>query len=394
MKLVVAGVTWPPETFIRRRLEGLAAQGVDVTVATAAPRQRASAVRLEGVQTLRLPHWGDPAPLTACRVLWDGGVLAAVSPRRLAGMAAVLRGGGWWRWLSFAALARLRPDVAHFEWNAAAIDYWPLVELWRCPAVVSCRGSQIHVRPHTPGQEQFIGGLRRTLQGAAAVHCVSEAIRNEAVRYGLDPRKARVIRPAVDSEFFRPPERRRGGEDFRVVSTGALHWVKGYEYALLAVRRLADRGVRVRFEVVGEGRKSERQRVQYTIRDLGLEDMVTLRGALAPEGVRQALHEADAFLLASVSEGISNAALEAMASGLPVVTTDCGGMREAVHDGVEGWIVPPRDPEAMAGALQRLAADAVLRERMGRAGRERVLREFTLSRQVSEFLALYRTLVS
>lgn len=369
MKLLVAGVGWPPETFLRQRLEGLARRGVEVTAAVSVPPSRAVGAGLQGVRMVRLPHWDDPKPLRAWRALW--------------GRPA------------YAALARLRPEVVHFEWNSVAIEYWPLVEHWRRPVVVSCRGSQILVRPHVPGQEQYVRGLERTLARATAVHCVSAAIRDEATRFGLDPAKAVVIRPAVDAEFFQPGGGRRGdGTEFRIVSTGSLHWVKGHEYALAAVRKLVEDGLRVWFEIIGDGKKAELQRLQYAIQDLGLEDVVRLRGTLPPMAVREALQQADAFLLASVSEGISNAALEAMACGVPVVTTECGGMREAVTDAVEGFVVPVRDPEAMAGALAKLAFDRELRERLGRAGRERVLREFTLARQMDDFLSLYRKLVA
>ena len=107
------------------------------------------------------------------------------------------------------------------------------------------------------------------------------------------------------------------------------------------------------------------------------------------EQVRDTLQQSDVFMLASVSEGICNAVLEAMACGLPVVTTDCGGMREAVSDCVEGFVVPIRDSQAMALALQNLAEDSSLQKRMGHAGRQRILQEFTLERQVQQFVALY-----
>jgi glycosyltransferase involved in cell wall biosynthesis len=105
------------------------------------------------------------------------------------------------------------------------------------------------------------------------------------------------------------------------------------------------------------------------------------------------LQRADVFVLASLSEGISNAVLEAMACGLPIVTTDCGGMREAITDGVEGFVVPVRDSESMANALEKLIADKVLRAEMGCRARERILGGFTLERQVEQFLAMYEELV-
>jgi glycosyltransferase involved in cell wall biosynthesis len=140
-------------------------------------------------------------------------------------------------------------------------------------------------------------------------------------------------------------------------------------------------------EIIGDG--PEHQRLLYTIQDLGLEGSVRLRGRLSPTGVRQRLQAADAFLLSSLSEGLSNAALEAMACGLPVVTTDCGGMREAITDGIEGLITPVRDAAALALALERLWQIPDLRQRMGEAGRRRILSDYTLKRQIDQFVDLF-----
>ena len=79
-----------------------------------------------------------------------------------------------------------------------------------------------------------------------------------------------------------------------------------------------------------------------------------------------------------------------MASGVPVVATDCGGVSEAFTDGVEGFLVAPRDSEALADALARLGRDPDLRARMGEAGRATATSRFTLERQIDEFQALYR----
>src|SRR5262249_52987224 len=159
-------------------------------------------------------------------------------------------------------------------------------------------------------------------------------------------------------------------------------------FALTAVARLAERGVPVRFEIIGDG--PERQRVLYTAHDLGLGGSVGLLGGLDPERVRDRLRSADCFLLSSLCEGISNAVLEAMSCGLPVVTTDCGGMREAVRDGEDGFVVPVRQTRAMSDALAALAADAGLRRRMGASARERVVSDFGLDRQVGRWGALCR----
>jgi colanic acid/amylovoran biosynthesis glycosyltransferase len=294
----------------------------------------------------------------------------------------------WHRLLPFVGQSW---DVTYFPWNSAAIDYFPLFDLGP-PAVVSCRGSQVNVAPHDPGRQYLREELSLTFRKAAAVHCVSESINLQASLYGLEASKARVIHPAVDPNFFRPGERAKSAnETFDIVTTGSLNWVKGYEYALLAVRLLLDQGIPAHFHIIGGG--PDYSRLLYTIGDLNLEGNVHLYGRLAPLEVRHRLQEADAFLLSSLSEGICNSVLEAMACGLPVVTTECGGMREAVSDGVEGFVVPVRDPEAIAAALARLAADTELARQLGQAARQRILKDFTLKRQVEKFIELFRDVV-
>jgi glycosyltransferase involved in cell wall biosynthesis len=177
---------------------------------------------------------------------------------------------------------------------------------------------------------------------------------------------------------------------------GRLRWEKGYEYALGAVRRLLDDGARIHLELVGDLPPGatmtcdERARIMHTVADLRLEDHVTLHGAEAPERISQRLASSDVLLHASVAEGIPNVVLEAMACGIPVVATDVGGVSEAVTDGVEGFLVTPRDPARLAEALLRLAGDHSLRARMGAAGRKRIETAFTLDAQLDDFLALYR----
>src|SRR5690606_1425530 len=99
----------------------------------------------------------------------------------------------------------------------------------------------------------IVDGLRDTFREASAVHCVSQAILEEAVRYGLAPEKAHVIRPAVDPDIFCPGPERTGSESGRLhlVTTGSLIWLKGLEYLLSAVRLAADAGADVRLRIVG-----------------------------------------------------------------------------------------------------------------------------------------------
>jgi colanic acid/amylovoran biosynthesis glycosyltransferase len=394
---------WPAETFLQWKLAGLAARGLRVTVATSSRRGRA---RLRGVRVRRYPHWEESRARVVVGLLGHLLLLALRRPGRVRPTVAAARNplhtpsrGGRWpavlrlRW--YLPLARLSPDVVHFEWNTAAVMFLPLTAVWRCPAVVSCHGSDLNVRPHLRDAERWRESLARSFGAAQAVHCVSAALAAEAARYGCEPARTWLIRPAIDPAAFLPATR-APGDVLRMVSVSDFRWLKGHEHGLLALRRLLDRGVAARLDLLGGdppaavGESSDRPRVVEAIADLGLAEHVRLHGHVGSHRVRAALQGADVLLHSSLSEGIPTAVLEAMACELPVVVGDCGGVREAVSDGVEGFVVPLRDPDAAADALEAVWRDRPRARAMGAAGRRRVVAEFTLQRQLDRFAELYR----
>jgi colanic acid/amylovoran biosynthesis glycosyltransferase len=411
IRLLEVGLAGPPETYLVWKLEGLAERGFEVVVASPAARSRHWS-QLRGVRLVPVPRWDEPRLRRAVGGLWDGSLLALGDlkrSRRLLRSLAAQRGrngrgsltglvGGM---RDFARLARLAPDVVHFEWETAAIRHLPLFDVWRCPVVVSCHGAGINVYPVSRREARLVAGLREIFERADAVHCVSEALAVEASRYGLDRAKVALIRPAVDPAFFSPSAPRTvDAETFQIVGAGLLRWLKGWEYGLEAVARAVERGVPVHLDLLGDdpdptvGEEGESERLLHTVADLSLDGRVRLHGAVSSRAVRDALRSADVLLHPSLSEGIPTVVLEAMACGVPVVVTDCGGVREAVREGVDGFVVPPRDPEALANALAALWADPRLRERMGAAGRERVSSSFTLRSQLDEYAGLYQRLLA
>lgn len=373
------------------KLRALAQSGVDVRVGCFRGALR-PAPEPPGVRVHPLPELigGARSAAGAVRDTFSGG------PRGTVGLL-----DGWRTGLS-APLSRLalhvhrvRPDIVHVEWLTIASRCLPLLSRWNGPVVVSCRGSELTTGEPLSNQASP-AVLPEVFHRADAVHVVSRAKCEEAMQHGLDPAKAAVIRPAVDASLFRPafaPPRR--GRQFRIVCVSWLRWLKGYEYALLAIRELAGQGVPVRLEILGSdppadmGEPGQLTRILHTVRELGLEERVRVHGHLPPQQVRSHLQSADALLHSSLTEGLPNVVIEAMACAVPVVATDVGGTREAVRDGVDGFLVPPRAPSAAAGALHRLWLDPELRCRIGRAARERVEAEFTIERQTGEWLELY-----
>lgn len=390
LKLLVLGCKNPPETFLERMFGGLVERGVEVTLVSRYPqvtRGHASSLpwvwspRSEGGVLARGAKLAAVATAAAARDVRHASriVTTKVPGRSLSSRVADL--------LDALPLVGRRFDVVYFPWIESAAR-----QLRHLPSdakvIVSCRGSQISIAPHNPRRASSRDALKTAFDRATLVHCVSDRMRNEALHLGLPASKARVVRPAVDPDFFskRPPNETSTPGSLRIVSTGNMVWLKGFEYLVHAVAILRAAGVDAQLEIIGSG--PERARVAYTAHDLGIEAAVALSGALPPANVRERLQQADVFVLASLSEGISNAVLEGMSCGLPVVTTDCGGMGEAVSDGVEGFVVPLRHPHAMADALAKLAASTELRGTMGDAARARIERDFMLNRQIDAWMTL------
>jgi L-malate glycosyltransferase len=180
-----------------------------------------------------------------------------------------------------------------------------------------------------------------------------------------------------------PDER---GDGPLVGMVGRLGWKKGYEHALDAFALLRDRVPGLRVDIVGDG--DLRAELEARIERLGLGDTVRLLGQRSD--VPACLERFDCFVLSSIIEGMPNALLEAMAMGLPVVTTSAGGSAEVVEDGVSGLVVPPANPAALADAVGRILGDSSLATRFAHAAEHRVREHYSLDAMLRSFDGLYR----
>jgi len=155
--------------------------------------------------------------------------------------------------------------------------------------------------------------------------------------------------------------------DTLVLTVANFRPEKGYDVLLDAARLLLDRGVPIRVVAVGGGPIEEEVRARH--RALHLGHHVQLLGQR--DDVLRLMAGSDAFVLASHQEGLPVSLMEATSMGMPIVATSVGGVPQVVTDGVEGLIVPPGDPQRLADAVQRLVTDPELRERLGRASRQK-----------------------
>lgn len=192
-----------------------------------------------------------------------------------------------------------------------------------------------------------------------------------------------VIRPmGVDTDTLLRStayEPVRRGTPMRVFSCGRLNIVKGHQDLMTAVRKLLDQGVDVRLEIAGEddaGGDGYRKELQGHLKKLRLQDHVKLLGAIDGAAVRDKLLNAHVFVLASWHEPLGVAYMEAMSCEVPTIGTASGGVRELISDGENGLLVQPKDPDALAVAIKRLAGDPDLAMRLSRAGRQHIVQHF------------------
>jgi colanic acid/amylovoran biosynthesis glycosyltransferase len=244
--------------------------------------------------------------------------------------------------------------------------------------------------------DRFPDAPRYLYQYVDGYHFISEYLRQNTYCLGLDRSVPTwLIEPAVDLKLFTPPTPRAlrpGGAPLRIISVARLAWQKGYEFAIDAVARVHQAGIPVEYQILGEGDYEEP--IRYAARQWGLLEngVVKFRGAVRREDVVRYLAESDVMLHPALEEGFCNAVIEAQAMELPVVASDAGGLPENVEDGVTGFVVPRRNPDALAEKLILLARDPALCLQMGKAGRERALTRFDLTRQVEAFITLYQAL--
>jgi glycosyltransferase involved in cell wall biosynthesis len=205
------------------------------------------------------------------------------------------------------------------------------------------------------------------------------------IHNGINPEQfqRQLSAPAARTQLGVPPEALLLG------CVGRLHPDKGFGYLLDAVAMLA--GAYPTLHVAFAGQGVARDQLTAQADRLGIADRIHLVGFR--RDVQTLYDAADIFVLSSVCEALPYVVLEAMATGLPVVGTKVGGVPEVIQHDRTGYLVPARQPAALADALRRLLDSAALREQFGRAGRQRVFDEFTEEQMTGRTIQLYREMI-
>jgi len=228
----------------------------------------------------------------------------------------------------------------------------------------------------------------RRVDGVVAI---SRPIANLLVSAGVGPERIRLIHSGIDPGPFEAiASKTASSEDIPVVGTVAvLEERKGHRFLLEAAARLKGQGYQIKYFLAGDG--SLRGQLEGMTARLRLQDQVKFFGFVSDTPAF--LSKIDIFVLPSLYEGLGVAALEAMAAGKAVVATRVGGLAEAMVDSVTGFLVAPRDAEALAQAIAKLVSEKSLAREMGKRGTARVREQFTLEQMAMKNEAYYYELL-
>lgn len=228
-----------------------------------------------------------------------------------------------------------------------------------------------------------------------AVFAVSEQVRRHCIEVDkVAPARVHTIYNGLNLADWNMANRTVGQQgEVRIGTIGNIRRVKGHDVLIRAASMLSSQYPAASFSIAGEVLEPDYfQELQTLVRETGLSERFRFAGGVA--NLRKYLAECDMFVLPSRSEGFSNAIVEAMASGLPVIATSVGGNAEAVLDGVTGLVVPPDDPVALSEAMMYFISNPGKVREMGAAGRKRVMEVFTTEAMMSRTVATYDSLLN
>lgn len=376
------------ETFIVREIEGVMREGAEVRILSLKPPsetlvQKDAALLLDRV--IYPASWWNSltSVLVHCarHPLREAHILVALAaslcrhPAALAKSVVV-----WWRTLGMLGdVRRFDPDHIHAHWATyPATSALILSRRLGKPFSFTAHAHDLFVEDHL---------LAEKVRAAKLVVTISEFNRRYLCAHidGASERRIEVIHCGVSPSAF--PYSSAGRDRARILSVGRLDEIKGFAHLVEACHILRKRGVPFRCQIIGSGPLEESLRCQ--VESLGLNGAIEFAGARPQSEVIGFLEQAGVFVLASVvtasgdRDGIPVALMEAMACGMPVISTRVSGIPELVEDGVTGLLASPGNAAELADCLARLMADPALSERLAGAARQRIEADFNIGTEAS-----------
>jgi L-malate glycosyltransferase len=288
-------------------------------------------------------------------------------------------------------LKKIQPDLLHAHYASGYATLGRLAGFH--PYIVSVWGTDIYEFAHKSAIHAGI--IKANLRSADCV-CSTSRIMADEIRKFSD-RQIGLTPFGVDCEQFCPsPDNSNSDGEFIVGVVKTLEERYGIEYLIRAFAIFAKRvpkSSKLKLSIVGQG--SLRFPLEQLARDLGVQEQTAFRGFVSHKEIPEILRRFSVFVAPSIGpESFGVAVVEASASGLPVVVSNIGGLPEVVKDQVTGILVPPRDPQAIANALEELWRDSQLCAELGANGRKFILENYEWAENASRMERLYESVLS
>lgn len=292
-------------------------------------------------------------------------------------------------------LERRQADLMHIYFGHTGVHLLPFLRRWPKPAVVSFHGMDVQPREDRPG---YLVTLKELLKEMPIVMARSESLQQRLIDLGCDPKNVRLNRTSIPMELY-PYRARPVPEDggWKLIQACRLVEKKGLDLTLRAFAALQAEFPKSTLTLAGDG--PLREELEKQAAELNLGASVIFAGFLSVAELAGLFARSHLFIHPSRltadmnQEGVPNAMVEAMATGLPVVATLHGGIPEAVTHGKSGLLAPENDWKALRDFLFELVRDPAKWQAMGQAAAEEAREKFALENQIANLEAIYREVV-
>jgi len=374
------------ETFFHNKISGLLARGLDVTLfaeknrhvvpqgwKVVSPRSLPGSMWLRsiylGVAIIKLIATNSKAAFRFYKLERAAGRNSRIAIENLYINAHILSCRLDWLHYGFATVALRREHVAKAIGAKMAISF---------------RGYDVGIYAL-----KHPGCYKQVWESVDKVHTISDDLLMKAYKFGLPTDIPAVkITPAINANDFIVNHAEQTDDTINILTIARLNWKKGIQYALQAIKELKDKGLNIRYTIIGDG--EDKEKLMFAVYQLGLINNVVFEGKVKSDQVPEYFKRHQIYLQPSVQEGFCNAVLEAQAGSMLCIVTDAEGLQENVLHNKTGWVVRRRDVKAMAETIAAVAGmDKAVKEEIKKNACLRVQQEFTLEKQITAFESFY-----
>ena len=284
------------------------------------------------------------------------------------------------------SLKNINPDIVHIQWISLLPYCKDILVATKYTTILSQLGYQLNVRANIDKENREL--LKQWSPKITGFHSVSKAIKDQsALIYKSEDKIDQVIYSGFDFSKIKKIVDYKKTDTLKLLSVGRPHWIKGYDYMIKACLKLKENNISFQYTIIGADINEE---LLYIIKMYGLENEITLTPSIPHENVFRIMSESSLLVLPSIAEGIANVVIEAMAIGLPVLSTKCGGVIELITEKESGFLAEIRNETELflkIKAFNEMSVDEINTIRI--AARKKVEDQNNIDKMVNDFEKLY-----